>query len=184
MKRLFGIVVVNLLLLGAAAFAQQTDVAGKRTPEAAIIKAAAEDSSHAFETGDFGKVIDSTYPKLIEMGGGREKVMIAMEGQFKEMRDSGMKIVAHTVGEPEPSVRAGTKLVAIVPTALKMEMRESIIEQKSFWLAVSTDEGKSWRFLDGSSLDADALKLLLPEAVGKIKLPKVSQNLTERKPAN
>jgi hypothetical protein len=65
-----------------------------------------------------------------------------------------------------------------------MESRESIFELKSFWLAVSTDEGKSWRFLDGAWLDADALKLLLPEAVGKIKLPTVSPPSMERKPAN
>jgi hypothetical protein len=183
-KRLFVSVVVNLLLLGALGFAQQPQVVSKNTPEAAAIKAEAENSSRAFTNGDMGKVLDLTYPKLIEIGGGREKVLAALEGQLKELRELGMKIIAHTVGEPEPSVRAGAKLVAIVPTVLKMESRESIFEQKSFWLAVSTDEGKNWRFLDGSSLDANALKLLLPEAVDKIKLPKVGQPLMERKPAN
>jgi len=183
-KRLFGSVVVNLLLLGAVCFAQQPEVAAKNKSEAAAIKAEAENSSRAFINGDMDKMLDLTYPKLIELGGGREKVMAALESELKEMRELGMKIIAHTVGEPEPSVRVGAKLVAIVPTALKTELDGSVIEQKSFWLAVSTDEGKSWRFLDGSSLNTDTLKLLLPEAVDKIKLPRVVQPVTERKPAN
>lgn len=184
MKRLFGSVVVNLLLLGAVCFAQQPDAATKNKAEAAAIKAEAENSSRAFIEGDMGKMLDLTYPKLIELGGGREKVLAALESELKEMRELGMKIISHTVGEPEPSVRVGAKLVAIVPTALKTESDGSVFEQKSFWLAVSTDEGKSWRFLDGSSLDTATLKLLLPEAVDKIKLPRVGQPLMERKPAN
>jgi len=165
-------------------FAQQPQVASGKTPEAAAIKAEAENSSRAFMNGDAGRMVDLTYPKLIELGGGREKVLAAVEEQLKEMRDSETKVIAHTVGEPEPSVRAGAKLVAIVPTALKMETEGFIIEQRSFWLAVSTDEGKSWRFIDGSSLDADTFKLLLPEAVDKIKLPALVHPLMERKPAN
>ena len=184
MKRLASVVAVNLLLLGASVFAQQPEVTTAKTREAAAIKAEAESSSRAFMSGDYGKVIDLTYPKVIELGGGREKVLGAMEAELKEMRDLGMKIVSFKVGEPEPSVRAGSKLVAVVPTALKMESSEYIIEQKSFWLAVSADEGKTWRFLSGAVLDANALKFLLPEAVDKIKLPAVSQPSMERKPAN
>jgi len=191
-KRLFGIALLNLLLLGATAFAQQPEAAtGKspaaatgKSPEAAIIKAEAENSSRAFMNGDFGKLLDSTYPKLIELGGGREKVLSLIEGQMKEMRDEGMKIIAYTMGEPEPSVRAGAKLVAILPLKLRMESREYKMELSSFWLAVSTDEGKSWKFISGSSLNSDTLKLVLPEAVGKIKLPVVEQPSRERKPAN
>lgn len=183
MKRLIVGVAFKLLLLGAALAAQQPEATSAKTPEAAAIRAEAENSSRAFMNGDFRKVLDLTYPRLIEMGGGREKMLAAVEDQLKEMRDLGMKIISHRVGEPQPSVRAGDKLVAIVPTVLRMESPEYVFEQNSFWLAVSNDEGKSWRFIDGSSLDAHLLKLLLPEAVGKLKLPAVTQPLMERKPA-
>lgn len=182
MKRLL-CVVLNILLLGASVFAQQAGVTSAKTPEAAAIKAAAEISSRAFMSGDLAKLLDLTHPKLIELGGGREKMLAAIEEQLTEMRDEGIKIVSHTVGEPEPSVRAGSKLVAIVPVELRMESSEDIIGQKSFWLAVSEDEGKTWKFLSGGSLSEDILKLLLPEAVGKIKLPAKALPSMKRKPA-
>ncbi|HYP01229.1 MAG TPA: hypothetical protein VER76_13645 [Pyrinomonadaceae bacterium] len=182
-KRLTSVVALSLLVLGALAFAQQPGATTARTPEAASIKAAAEISSRAFMSGDFARLLDLTYPKLIELGGGREKMLAAIEGQLKEMRDEGMKIVSHTIGEPEPSVRAGSQLVAIVPVELGMESSEYIIRQKSFWLAVSEDEGKTWKFLSGGSLSEDVLKLLLPEAAGKITLPAEALPSMKRKTA-
>jgi membrane carboxypeptidase/penicillin-binding protein PbpC len=183
MKRLLGVVAVNLLLLGAAAFAQQPEVTSKMTPEAAAIKVEAENISRAFVNGDFGKVLDLTYPKLIELSGGRKKVLAEVEGQMKELRDMGTKVISLTVGEPETSVRAGATLVAMVPTHLKMETAEYDMEMESYWLAVSADEGKAWRFISGSSLEVNVLKLLLPEAVDKIKLPAVAQPVMRRKSA-
>lgn len=184
MKKLIAGVAVKLLLLGTLVAAQQSSPPTAQTPEAAAIKAEAENCSRAFTSGDFGKLIDLTYPKLIELSGGREKALAEVEGQMKELRDSGMKIISMTLGEPEPSVRAGATRVAVVPLRLRIEMPEQDIEVESFWLAVSTDEGKVWRFISGTSVNADALKLFLPEAVGKIKLPAVKQHVMERKPAN
>ncbi|HEX8131496.1 MAG TPA: hypothetical protein VF527_20530 [Pyrinomonadaceae bacterium] len=190
MKRLIISVALNLLLLVATGFAQQpgaatttTTTTTASTPEAAAIKAEAENCSRAFMNGDFGKVIDLTYPKLFELGGGRAKVLAEVETQMKELQNKGIKIISHAIGEPEQSVRAGGKLVAIVPIRLKMESPEYYIDLKSFWLAVSTDEGKLWRFVSGSSLDENILKVLLPEVAGKIKLPEVKQPAVERKPA-
>jgi hypothetical protein len=184
MKRLTGIVAINLLLFGVAALAQQPEATSKMTPEAAAIKAEAENISRAFVDGDFGRLLDLTYPKLIELSGGRKKLLAEVEGQMKEMRDMGTKVISLTVGEPGTSVRAGATLVAMVPIRLKMETAEYNMEMESYWLAVSADEGKAWRFISGSSLDVNVLKLLLPEAVDKIKLPAVAQPVMERKPAN
>jgi hypothetical protein len=99
------------------------------------------------------------------------------------MRELNLKIVSHTVGEPEKSVSAGTKLLAIVPVVLKMEATEGTFTQKSFWVAVSMDEGKTWMFIDGSYMNDESLKMLIPEASGKITLPAVGAPVFERKPA-
>lgn len=194
MKRLFGAVAINLLLACASAFAQ-TDAGttakptlvptpATQSPEAAIIKAEAEKSSRAFVSGDFSAVLDSTFPRVVEMGGGKAKMLASINAEMKETGELGLKILSHTVGEPEPSVRAATLLLAVVPTTLKMESADSFITQRSFWLAVSTNDGKSWTFIDGSYLNGETLKLILPEAVDKIKLPAGVQPVFERKPAN
>ncbi|HEX8475132.1 MAG TPA: hypothetical protein VF666_13965 [Pyrinomonadaceae bacterium] len=193
LKRLSG-VAFGVMLLCASAFGQSTSLTPGVKPspevatttkadEAVMIKAEAEKSSRAFLSGDFNKVLDSTYPRIIELGGGKAKLIASMEAGMKEIRDLGLKIVSHTVGEPEKTVRAGTMLVAVVPTTLKMESTDTLFTQRSFWLAVSTDDGKTWTFLDGSYLNKESMKIVLPEAVDKITLPGVEQPVMERKPA-
>lgn len=179
-KRLLAVAALHLWLLCAAALAQ---TAATPTPEAALIKAEAEKSSRAFVSGDYGKVLDSTYSQLVVMGGGKAKMLASMEMEMKEMRDLGLKIISHTVGEPQPTVRAGTKLLAVVPTTLKIEAPDSFITQQSFWLAVSSDGGKSWTFIDGSFLNKESLKMILPEAADKITLPGGVKPVMERKAA-
>lgn len=185
-KRLLTVAALQLLLLCAATRAQNTTATPEATPtsEAAVIKAEAEKSSRAFVSGDYSKVLDATYPQLVVMGGGKAKLLASIETEMKEMRDLGLKVISHTVGEPRPSVRAGTKLLAVVPTMVKMESPDSLITQESFWLAVSTDDGKTWTFLDGSLLTEELLKMILPEAVDKITLPGGVKPVMERKPAS
>lgn len=192
LKRLPVVAFGLLLLLSASAFGQKTaatpDVkpspeAATKTDEAATIKAEAEKSSRAFVSGDYSKVLDSTYPKILEMGGGKSEMLAAMEKEMRETLSSGVKIVSLAVGEPEKTVRAGTKLLAVVPMAMKIESSNSFVTQRSFWLAVSTDDGKSWTFIDGSALDKESLKIFLPEAVDKITLPSATEPVLERKPA-
>jgi hypothetical protein len=176
MRRLLLVATFNLLLLffGATALGQST--------ETAAVKALAEKSGRAFMSGDYETLLDLTYPKLVELAGGREYLLSSMKAEMKRMSDTGIKFVAYTPSEPERIVRAGTKLLAVVPTALEMEAPEASIKHKSFLLAVSTDAGKSWTFIDGTKLDKERLKILLPEAVDKITLPTIGEPVIERKP--
>lgn len=172
MKKLLAAVVFNLLLISVSVVAQDAKLETPLTvSEAAIIKAAAEKSSRAFMSGDYNGLLDLTYAKVIELGGGRTKMLAAIEAGVKEMHDLELKIISHTIGEPQKSVRAGTQLLSIVPVTLKMESPTEFYTQKSFWMAVSQDDGRSWRFIDGSYLNPDTLKMLIPEAAGKITLP-------------
>jgi len=182
MRRSFGVALV-VLMFGAAVVAQQGVTGAKSTAEAATIKTEAEKCSRAFIAGDFGRVIDSTYPRLIEMSGGKTELLKEIEKSMKAIRDAGLKMVSHAVGEPEPSVRAGAMLLSVVPTTLKMESPDSFLTSPSFWLAVSTNDRKSWTFIDGSFLNPESLKIILPEAVDKIKLHVKGQLVIERKPA-
>ena len=178
MKSLFN---VASFLLVFSIWVGAQEVTRAKTNQATTIKAEAEKSSRAFMSGDYNRVLDLTYPRIVEMAGGKAKLLAEVEKEMKSIRDQGFKLVSHTVGEPEPSVRAGTKLLAVVPTALKLESAVAFFTQRSFWLAVSTDKGKSWTFIDGSALDKKTLGLVFPEAIGRIKLPARSQPLIERK---
>jgi hypothetical protein len=166
-------VVPGILLLSTAAFAQSGDLKQ--------VKGLAEECIRAFVADDFDKVADLTYPKVVEMMGGKEKTALFFQVVKLEMEAQGMEAGSFTASEPKRAVRVGTKLLVIVPYTLKMKWwGEAVLTQRSYYLGVSDVMEKKWTFIDGTTLDKMGLKQILPEAVGRIALPKQQKPFFEK----
>lgn len=183
-------VFVNLLVC-AAAFAQggAGAAAGREVKDgeaaagrAALIKEQARKMSQAFIAEDFEALFDATYPKIFELSGGRDQLLAALKADAAAWKAQRLKVISYEVGEPGEVKSAGAKLVSVVPTVMKAETPEALYTYKAYMLAVSEDGGKIWKFIGGPNLNKEALKLLLPEAVGVVELPKVGAPVAERKP--
>ena len=146
------------------------------------VKASAEESGRAFMSGDFATLADYTYPKIVQKAGGRAKMIAFLEAGKKQMESEGFEPLSYTVGEPKEIVRVGIKLFAIVPMTLKAKYRGGVLTQRSYMLGVSAERVRVWTFIDGSSLDESKLRALVPEAVGRIKLPNQEAPTFERTP--
>jgi hypothetical protein len=181
-------VFIGLTLSCALTFAQSPaappvqDGRQGATGGGAAIKEQGQKVSSAFLSGDFEALLDSTYPKILELAGGRGKMLAVLKSEVAKWEAQKIKIVSYEVGEPGEVKSAGAKLVAVVPTEMKMEVPGALYTQKSFMLAVSADGGKVWKFISGSHLNEAALKLLVPEAVGVVSLPKEVEPVVEKKP--
>jgi hypothetical protein len=135
------------------------------------VKASAEESGRAFMSGDFAKLADLTYPKIVRKAGGRAKMIAFLKAGKKQMESEGFEPISYTVGEPKEIVRVGVKLFVIVPTTLKAKYRGDVLTQRAYMIGVSAGRVRGWTFIDGSSLDESKLRAIAPEAVGRIKLP-------------
>ncbi len=180
-------VFVGLTLSCALTFAQspaaspvQDGTQGAKGGGAAI-KEQGQKVGSAFLSGDFEALLDGTYPRILELVGGREKMLAVLKSEVAKWEAQKIKMVSYEVGEPGEVKSAGAKLVAVVPTEMKMEFPEALYTQKSFMLAVSTDGGKVWKFISGANLNKAALKLLVPEAAEVIELPKELEPVVEKK---
>ncbi|HZI17105.1 MAG TPA: hypothetical protein VEY09_00785 [Pyrinomonadaceae bacterium] len=168
-------VVLALLLAGQAAALAQGGDDGEAARKAAT--AQANESGRAFAEGDFEKLLDYTYPRVIELGGGRKKLLADLKAETGKMREDGFEFVSYEAGEAGELVQlADPKLTAVIlPAVLKMRAGGRVFRQPSYLVGVSTDGGRRWTFISGSSLDAARLKLVLPEAGDRLKLPKVGE---------
>ena len=181
-------VFVTLVPLCAAAFAQGGAAAGQGVKEdaaaarAALIKEQARKMSEAFLAEDFEALFDATYPKIFELAGGREQLLAALKADAAAWKAQKLKVLSYEVGEPGEVRSAGTKLVSVVPTVMKAETPGMLYTYKAYTLAVSEDGGKVWKFIGGPNLNKEALKLLLPEAVGVVELPEVGRPVAEKRP--
>src|SRR4051812_31103126 len=78
------------------------------------IRKAAEENSAALIAGNYGRVADFTYPKLVEMAGGREKMIEIMQTGEKDMKAHGATVLGAEISEPKDVVTVGEKQFAIV----------------------------------------------------------------------
>ncbi len=155
------------LVLGACSPNTLDEAAVKR-----VVKAKAETIASATISGDYAAIADATHPKVIEMGGGRARMIAAMKTAFDQMRTAGYGVADVRVEAPADLVRAGNTLYAVVPMMLEMKTPQGVMEQRGFVVGVSSDLGKSWSFVDGS-VGPEKIKQVLPDLPAQLTLPEM-----------
>jgi hypothetical protein len=176
-RRLLASLLFVSVLAGAASAQERLgEDAAKR------LQAQAEESSRAFIEGDYGRLADYTYPKLLELIGGREKLVEVVRKGVEEMKAEGFVPLSSVPSAAVQVLRAGRLTYAVLPLKFKMRAPDQVLVSDSFMIAVSDDGGKNWKFLSGANVDEARLKVLLPDAAGRLKLPAVKYS-TEPLPA-
>ena len=142
------------------------------------IRALAAESCAALTSGNYARVADFTYPKVVEMMGGRDKMIETTRQIIEDMKTGGVAILSIEVSEPERVVTANDKLFAVVPQVVRMQGPKKTARSNGFLIAVSEDAGKNWSFIDGAALhekpgqERETLAQILPDFPALLSLPK------------
>ncbi|MSU77088.1 MAG: hypothetical protein EXS16_03220 [Gemmataceae bacterium] len=154
--------------------------AGESTKAGAAKKTATELAS-AMLKGEHAKVVDRTFDKIVEMAGGREKMIGRIGELAKAMEAKGVKFHALNVGEPGDVLTEGKFTFVVVPTVMVMRVPSATLTAKSFLLGISLDDGKHWKFVEGAKVgDKAAREKVLPPLPVQLKLPAMEQPVIER----
>lgn len=135
------------------------------------VKGLVEKMQAATVKGDYGAVIDLTHPKVVEELGGREKAIGGAKAVMEMLKDKGLAIKSLKAEEPQAPVRGEKNLYVFVPTKMEMTTPKGTIVGTSYLLGVSSDDGKTWRFVDGAA-GPDETRKMFPDIPEKLKLPK------------
>jgi hypothetical protein len=119
---------------------------------------------------DYARVIDLTYPKLVELGGGREKLLAAMTKEMKAMEVEGVEIISSTSSAPSQFVHDATGIYAVLPVTSKLKAKDGIFQTEGSLIGISHDGGQNWTFVDAAGKDQTELKKILPN-LDKLNLP-------------
>ncbi len=166
-----------LCFASAPAFADDPiDVARGVEQAKAIAKAVLDE--------DYAKVADATHPAIVQIMGGREKMIDAIKQGMKTAKDMGIKITSHQIGKPGEPVVDGKTAYLIIPTTLEMASRDLKIVSKSYLLGTTSDGGKTWHFADGAGLSQPGMKeKVFPKLPKQLKLPeRKPPTVTKQKP--
>ena len=129
--------------------------------------------------GDFNKLVDLTYPRVVELMGGREKMVAMMEKDSKRMK---LEFLPTTVNAPTKVLKIGTQRFVILTYQLKMKVPEGILKKESFLIGVIDKPTDGWTFVDGTNLDRAKAKLIFPAAADKLPLPSPTELVLEKAP--
>jgi hypothetical protein len=154
-----------LLLLPATLYAQDTTIVKK---QANVVAA-------ALIAGNYGVVIDHMYPKVVQMGGGRAKLLQLMTDGMKQMKAQGVSFENAVIGSPGKFYKAGTEIHCLVPENITMKVGSSTLHANSNLLAVSRDKGKTWSFLDLNKNTISSIKQIFPNFNKDLKIPEPKQ---------
>ena len=135
------------------------------------MKAKAEEVGRAIVAGDQKTVVDLTHPKVVQMMGSRDGMIILLERTAREMKSRRTFIRSVEFEEPVDMQGWGDELFGVVPFTLEMALGDRRAMQKSYLIGVSSDGGKTWTFVDGAQADRAMVQRLFPNFPNKLRLP-------------
>ncbi len=133
--------------------------------------AQAHEVNDALRRRDFARMVDMTYPKIVEAAGGRDKMIAALAKGLKEMEAEGVVVLSSTAAAPTQVVHVSGWIYAVVPTSLKVKAKDGVFQTESSMIGLSSDKGANWTFIDAGGKDHTQLMTMLPAKIDKLDLP-------------
>lgn len=186
MNKSFCLVACLFVICTSTADAQKkadvTSAKATKTGEDPIKKRVKEDvdaMNAALIKNDLEKVLDLTHPKAIELTGGRKDTLAAMKKGMDEMKAQGTVVQSAESDEPSDPVPSGSSLFIVAPHTIVMKVKGGKLRAKAFVIGVSSDKGKSWKYVNGG-VGTEAIKKVIPDLPKELKLPEESKPVFER----
>jgi len=154
--------IISLTLLTVTAFGQV---------DSNVIKEQAELTAKALLNDDYETLIRFTYPKVIELVGGRDKMISLIKKGKIEMGEQGISFEKVIIGKPSNIVIAGSEIHCLVPQTVYMKVPKGKLKSGTQLLAVSQDNGSNWFFIDAVNLNKENIKIVLPNYNFDLVLP-------------
>jgi hypothetical protein len=118
----------------------------------------------AFSVSDSNELLQMTYPKVIEKGGGEAKMVEVIDQLAKAFKQRNMTWSVSSVEAPDRITHADGKFFALVPFT---------VDLAAHLLAVSEDQKKSWYLIDTGGLNnhPEYVNEWFPAGLGGLEIP-------------
>jgi len=113
--------------------------------------------------------------------GGRERLVETLKTGQRDMARQGIQLLSASIQSRVELAQGADDWFAVLPYDLEMSVPEGRALVRTWLLGISSDQGKTWTFVDGGSLNADSVKRLFPNFPAKLTLPAKQPPQFERK---
>lgn len=147
--------------------------AAEEPPEIATARSIAELIGNATVQGDCDTIIEHTFDGIIQELGGRDEAIKVTQAALKQMKTQGVTLTSFELGSPGDLKREGDYTFVVVPTTIRLGNQSGEIVGEGFLLGISSDAGKTWKFVDGNGMTEDIRARVLPKLPANLELPEI-----------
>jgi hypothetical protein len=144
------------------------------------VSAEAQTCADALIKAEYETFARYTHPKVVEMMGGKEKMIELLRAGVDQMKEKGIKFADMTAGEAEEPRVVGDLVISIVPQTLVMKSPDMKIIQESSLLGISSDKGKTWSFIELGTITQEQFNTVFPDLADHVKIPKKKEAIIEK----
>ena len=130
-----------------------------------------QDYVDAFVNNEFVKVASLTHPDLVKMNGGEKYVIEDLKTERLSTSREGLIYNSADVKSPLKILEHNGELQAVVPVEYTMQLVEKEYTNKTYILAISKDEGKTYTFVNLMQFDDDSLGEFIGNLSPEITIP-------------
>jgi hypothetical protein len=160
MKKIFLICFVTLYAV--ASFAQNQN---------SIIKTQAMNMANALIKKDFPAFIKYMHPNIIKLAGGKEKALQRMDTVNAMATQFGATIKRIVIGNPDKIINYKNQLQVTLPETSELSSGFGNVSLETTLIAISSDAGKNWYFIDTSVYNMKDVKKALPDLSPELVIP-------------
>ena len=142
------------------------------------IKSQAEKMVTAFKDENYNSLLDYTYPKILEIAGGKVVLESMVKQMMDDMKADGVFVDSAKVGEPGAIFQAGSELHSTITQTVYMKYTGGRMISESTLLAVSMDAGLNWYFLDIKQLTPEMKTQFFPDFNPELIIPEPKPLIT------
>lgn len=129
-------------------------------------------TSEATLNMDFETVLKHTYPKIIEVMGGKEKALELIKTAFDGMKAQGMVLEKAEVRQVSSVVFEEEQYRCYIEGYNQIKMGDMRIKSKSFLLGIYDEIDKIWYFLEAEKLkNKELTNMILPNFITSLEIP-------------
>jgi hypothetical protein len=118
-------------------------------------------------------VVDCMPEDVVKLLGGHQALVNVVRNGTADMARDGVYFDKCMIEPPTGMTQQGTQTYAILRQEVTLRVPNGHLHQRGFLLAISADEGQTWRFIDGAGLNPGTTAKLLPDLPPSITLPKL-----------
>jgi hypothetical protein len=133
-------------------------------------KQGAEAVGAATASGDYAAVVDATYPPVIQLAGGRERMLKTMSGPAAQSADQEFKITGTTMGDVKQEVKDGSRFYAVINGRMRMTGPRGVLLSSIQTLGISEDGGRTWKYI--AVVNPDDVRRVIPTLSASLELRK------------